>query len=52
MDIRQLVTNLLEYELGVQLGELTFALDQAEQVTAAGLLHDHEKVLFRLKDLE
>lgn len=52
MNVRQAVRNLLEDEFSIRLLELAFPLDESEEISSTGVLHDHEQVLAGLKDLQ
>lgn len=52
MDVRQSVEYLFENELAIALLQRPALFNQSQQVAAARILHDHQEVLLRFKDLE
>lgn len=52
VDVSKAISNLLENEFGIRFLKFTLSLDQPQQITTAGIFHDHEKMLTGLKHLQ
>lgn len=52
MDMRQAICYLFENKLRVRLLQSPFAFDESEEVSATGVLHDHEQMLAAFKDFK